>query len=195
MPERLVNNRIAWGKFFYGDNMNETEKYFLQLVKDGKVIVDPDTGDVYSFLHGKARKVSAINSAGYRHMSSGPSREKRYYITAHRLIWIAANGEIHKGSEINHINGNKLDNRLCNLELVTRSQNVNHAHHVLGKKFGVWSLDYHPASYTTTPEQTSEINRLIMSGEKNKSKIARKTGVSRGVVLKAFKRLKEFFNS
>ena len=32
-----------------------------------------------------------------------------------------------KGLEINHINGNSLDNRLENLELITRKENINHA--------------------------------------------------------------------
>lgn len=38
----------------------------------------------------------------------------------HRLIWESAHGPIPAGMIIHHKNGNKLDNRLENLELVTR---------------------------------------------------------------------------
>lgn len=47
---------------------------------------------------------------------------------AHRLIWEAANGPIPVGMEINHKNGIKHDNRIANLEAVTRGQNMSHAY-------------------------------------------------------------------
>jgi len=49
--------------------------------------------------------------------------EKKLY-RAHRLAWLFVNGEFpEKGFEIDHINGVRHDNRLCNLRLVTRTQN------------------------------------------------------------------------
>ena len=48
---------------------------------------------------------------------------------AHRFIWECANQRsIPAGMEINHINGVKTDNRICNLELVTPSDNSLHAY-------------------------------------------------------------------
>jgi hypothetical protein len=44
------------------------------------------------------------------------------------LVWEAFNGPIPDRLEVNHRNGNKRDNRLENLELVTRSQNMAHAY-------------------------------------------------------------------
>lgn len=42
---------------------------------------------------------------------------------AHRLVWEAFNGTIPDGLEINHKNSVRSDNRLANLELITRSGN------------------------------------------------------------------------
>ena len=43
--------------------------------------------------------------------------------SAHRFIWECFNGIIPEGKVIDHINNNKEDNRLCNLQLVTQQEN------------------------------------------------------------------------
>ncbi|WP_302782615.1 HNH endonuclease signature motif containing protein [Clostridium saudiense] len=43
----------------------------------------------------------------------------------HRLVWELFNGAIPEGFEINHIDGNKSNNKLFNLELMTRKENLN----------------------------------------------------------------------
>ena len=55
---------------------------------------------------------------------------KTYY--EHRLIWAEANGPIPDGYVIHHINGNKKDNRLANLALVTAKEN-RQKYDVIGK--------------------------------------------------------------
>lgn len=45
--------------------------------------------------------------------------------TAHRIIWETFVGEIPEGYEIDHINTNKTDNRLENLQIVTHKENMN----------------------------------------------------------------------
>ena len=52
-------------------------------------------------------------------------QRKDYYV--HRLVAYEFIGDI-KGKEVNHKNSKKNDNRLCNLEIVTRSENVQHSY-------------------------------------------------------------------
>lgn len=46
----------------------------------------------------------------------------------HQLVILAHKGCLLPGYEINHIDGNKLNNALENLEIVSRAENMNHAH-------------------------------------------------------------------
>ena len=59
---------------------------------------------------------------------------KNYYI--HRLVAQHFIREIDAGLEVNHKNGNKHDNRLENLEVVTPRENRLHSTHVLGHRAG-----------------------------------------------------------
>lgn len=75
----------------------------------------------------------------------------------HRLVAEAFIGPIKNGSQVNHKNGVKIDNRLENLEIVTASENQIHSHRVLGNRSPVGSK--HGRSQLTE-EQVLEIRRL-----------------------------------
>jgi hypothetical protein len=65
---------------------------------------------------GKAR----INNEGY-YVISGTKNENYRGKLLHRLIWEKYNGPISKGYHIHHIDDNKLNNRLNNLECLSDS--------------------------------------------------------------------------
>jgi hypothetical protein len=46
----------------------------------------------------------------------------------HRLLWESVYGSIPEGYELDHINGNRKDNRIDNLRCVTRTQNAQNRH-------------------------------------------------------------------
>jgi hypothetical protein len=59
----------------------------------------------------------------YGYVRAGPEM-----VHAHRVLWIAGEGEIPPGIQINHINRRRWDNRRANLELVTHGNNIRHWH-------------------------------------------------------------------
>lgn len=84
---------------------------------------DPETGH-FTWI-AKASKNTVIGSkAGREHKKRGYTEisvDKRLYY-AHRLVWLYMHGEF-PPNDIDHINGMKSDNRLCNLLPATRSEN------------------------------------------------------------------------
>jgi hypothetical protein len=71
-----------------------------------------------------------IDKDGYHRVRLGRNGGKHL---VHRLVFEEFCGHIENGKEINHINGDKNDNRPINLELVTNFQNHQHAK-VIGLK-------------------------------------------------------------
>lgn len=83
----------------------------------------PDTGDFIRLTRlgrwGAGTNAGSLHVQGYIIISI----DKQLY-KAHRLAWLYVHGEwpTH-GFDIDHINGNRADNRITNLRLATRSQN------------------------------------------------------------------------
>lgn len=97
---------------------------------------DKETGNFY-WIKSPANCIDINQTPGFidsRGYISIRFKRKNYY--SHRLAWYMTYGVWPK--IIDHINGNRSDNRLCNLRNVTiRINNINTKHHRQGRLVGV----------------------------------------------------------
>jgi len=101
---------------------------FYQVSDHGRVVrIKPATGT-------KPGKILRLQTErdGYERIflyhGSAKSR-KRFFV--HRLVLLAFVGPLPPNCDVNHIDGNKINNHLSNLEYVTRSKNILHAYRFL----------------------------------------------------------------
>lgn len=84
-----------------------------------------------------------ITNKGYVEWSLKIDGHKKSF-SAHRLVYEAFLGELKQGYVINHIDGNKINNCIENLEQITPSENVNHSYYKIKshnlKTVGKYSL-------------------------------------------------------
>lgn len=110
------------------------------------------------------------------------NKEKRFLV--HRLVYAAFCGPILDGLQINHINGNKKDNRLENLEAVTQQENIEHAVRT-GLADGKGEKN---SQAKLTAEKVRDIRASHIPGLVGYKKLAKKHGVKwetiRGVLKK-----------
>ena len=60
---------------------------------------------------------------GYVHLITKQAG-KQVNVRIHKIVWKYFNGDVLDGFEIDHINGNKSDNRIVNLQLLNHRENT-----------------------------------------------------------------------
>lgn len=92
---------------------------------DGKLVEDHyiayPSGNIYNF-HGHLMQ-GAVGRDGYKHVILNKKNKDQHRVIAEAFVPNENNLE-----QVNHINGIKTDNRIENLEWVTRSDNLKHAY-------------------------------------------------------------------
>lgn len=97
---------------------------------------DPVSGHV---LRG-GKRVGWQNPDGYRYVQCGAKQVKE-----HRLIWFLVHGAW-PSEQLDHINGNKRDNRLTNLRPASGSVNQHNTRRRCDNSSGYKGVRYHAAS-------------------------------------------------
>ena len=84
---------------------------------------EPDTGRFF-WLIDRPRKTKAGDEAGHKNKKGYIEiRYNHKTLNAHRIAWYLQTGKDPKGMTIDHINGEKSDNRFKNLRIATHAEN------------------------------------------------------------------------
>lgn len=117
---------LSYKDFLIEEGFIHVEEEEWELVKDFEDIYQVSSfGKVMNGLTNKILK-QQIDKNGYKTVTLSANGEK-YAKRVHRLVAEAFIEGDHTGMDVNHIDGNKLNNRLSNLEFCTRKENINHA--------------------------------------------------------------------
>ena len=113
---------------------NFTLAYALYLLRQGVLSLDEE-GRLWRhsvLTHGKwvsveARRAENVGGKGYLRLTLQIEGRLRS-VMVHRVIWEWLKGPIPVGVQINHIDLNKQNNRISNLELLSGSGNIRHSY-------------------------------------------------------------------
>lgn len=137
---------------------------------------DPNAGTIHTKKpqgkHSFGDVVGFPTTSGYIAVSAG--RDQLY---AHRVAWYLQTGR-HPVEQVDHINGNKHDNRWCNLREASNGQNSMNRKKLSNNTSGFKNVDFHKASgkwrarvreakvekcagYFDTPEEAFEATKVL----------------------------------
>ena len=127
MSELLVNTIKKADGTGLQEKLHELFEY-----RDGKLFWKVDRRAVKC----KGKEAGTIHN-GYRNLHSNSIGG---HMSAHRAIWVMHHGDLPE--VIDHINGDKLDNRIENLRAATRSQNVHNIAMLPSNQSGVKNVSW-----------------------------------------------------
>lgn len=132
----------------------------------------------------QSRELSAFESnSGYLYvdLSLGGSTER---VAVHDAVLLAFEGPKPEGYEVNHLDGDKQNNELGNLEYCTRSENVKHAINELGKfqHERVVPKGEDSGNSKVTEDDVRKIRQLDDATDLTHREIANRFGISRSAV-------------
>jgi DNA-binding CsgD family transcriptional regulator len=138
-----------WDKLVY---YNESSSSYLSWVNDRWTRHD-NKGYIIRKAGSPAGSIN--NTTGYWHLRN---------IGIHRIVYALNYGECPAGLQVNHIDGDKSNNRISNLEAITALQNVQHAHRTGLIKYACGEDN---SSAKVTKSQILQMYKMFEQGKSN----------------------------
>ena len=136
----------------YGDITKINGTRIKEIYLCGRVYYVSENGEVWN-RYGKAMSIY-IDPRGYAYVGiKRQGEKKRVKFRIHRLVANAFIPNPEQLPQVNHIDGDKANNKCNNLEWVTGSQNILHCRYVLGKNTG----------FQDTPVKCAETGKIYRS--------------------------------
>jgi hypothetical protein len=130
------------------------DEIVIEQLRIGAVSVDGDgrvwrhgklSGDGTVKLFPESRRIDRKDKSGY-HLVRLHHQRKKVNTSAHRMQWLKHHGLIPDHLEVNHKDTDKSNNRIDNLELMTRQENIRHAMDAKGGWWATHKGEKHPAA-------------------------------------------------
>lgn len=126
--------KVTREKFQMDDDESISEKDYLakfyRVTKDGRIFRLSDNKELATVNGPKGYRYIRLKATKF---SKNKDRRKSYKV--HRLVAMFYLKDYSDELQVNHINGNKQDNRVENLEMVTNQENVIHAYTYLDSSY------------------------------------------------------------
>ena len=154
----------------------EKQKAVLEILNNNKYKVCLETGLILSYRAAKKEFIEVkpnLLPTGYKQYSLflGRFKKEKQIVYGHQLVWITANGLYDETKQLNHIDFNKGNNCLTNLELITPQANVLHS---------VPNRVYTKQGFRTIrAKEIIDIKELLSNNINNQSEIARRLNLNR----------------
>lgn len=113
-------------------------------------------------------RILKLNKGGSGYYTVSLRDGSQRTVNVHQIVAVAFLGERKDGLDINHINGIKTDNRVKNLEYISRTKNIHHA-----LKVGLMRVKL-------TPEDVRNIRERVQAG--SRKALAKEFGVTRQTI-------------
>lgn len=155
------------------------DEYIAYNLSVGNIIVDVGKGKVYATRGPGGNKLDepielkGTDLKGYRIVSIRNGVTK-LQCRVHRIVWIAARGVVPSGYVIDHINNNKADNRIENLQILTPADNSRKA-----KEDGLYKTGEDNKACKISPDLRDEIAYLHKCNDMTIRELAEVYGVSK----------------